>query len=210
MSGAKFSNADTGDKHADPYTVKNLEETSLKEKVEGLISFVEKSQFAMMTTRQGESGLLVSRAMALAGKEDGLDLIFHTNTESGKTDDLASDPKINISFLNSSGEWASISGNASVITDRAVVKKHYSKALKAWLGDLGDGTHNGGPDDPRIGVIRVNTVTATYCVTDKNAISRSAEIAKGAITGSTPDINKLRLLSEEEISTYEQSVKLVT
>ncbi|CAL3965563.1 unnamed protein product, partial [Diplocarpon coronariae] len=37
----------------------------------------------------------------------GIDLIFHTNTESGKTNDIDSDAHINISFLNSSGEWAS-------------------------------------------------------------------------------------------------------
>ena len=77
---------------------------------------------------------------------EGIDLIFHTNTESGKTDDLASDSKINIAFLNSSGEWASISGKAEIITNREMVKKHYSRALKAWLGDLGDGLHDGGPD----------------------------------------------------------------
>lgn len=34
----------------------------------------------------------------------GVDLLLHTNIESGKTDDLQSDPKINITFLNSTGE----------------------------------------------------------------------------------------------------------
>merc|ERR1711939_898601 len=66
-----------------------------------------------------------------------IDLIFHTNTESGKTNDIDSDSHINISFLNSSGEWASVSGKASIVTDRDTVKKYYSPALKAWLGDLG-------------------------------------------------------------------------
>jgi hypothetical protein len=51
MSG--FSNTDTGSKNADPYTQKNKDEPSLKEKVEDLLA---------------DSDLLASRAMALAAK----------------------------------------------------------------------------------------------------------------------------------------------
>ena len=45
----------------------------------------------MMTTRDASSGKLVSRCMAVAAKESGgIDLLFHTNTESHKTDEIAS------------------------------------------------------------------------------------------------------------------------
>ncbi|KAI9847615.1 MAG: BLI-3 blue-light-inducible Bli-3 protein [Sclerophora amabilis] len=204
MSGSNFSNAETGGKPADPYKAKNIDEASLKEKVEDLVSFVEACKFGMMTTRQGESGLLVSRCMALAGKEGGgVDLLFHTNTESGKTDDLTSDPNINIAFLNGSGEWASLSGKSEVITDRSMVKKYYSVALKAWIGDLGDGTHDGGPDDPRIAVIKVTAVTATYAISRRGAIGRGVEMAKGVVTGEAPSVNKLREISTEELETCE-------
>lgn len=47
---------------------KNLQEPELKEKIGDLVAFIEKCKFCMMTTRIGESGLLVSRCMALAGK----------------------------------------------------------------------------------------------------------------------------------------------
>ncbi|KAI9892050.1 MAG: BLI-3 blue-light-inducible Bli-3 protein [Vezdaea aestivalis] len=210
MSGATFSNADTGPKTAEPYKPKAIDEVTLKEKVDDLVAFMEKSKFGMMTTRQGASGLLVSRCMALAGKEDGIDLIFHTNTESGKTDDLTSDSHVNIAFLNPAGEWASVSGQASILTDRETVKKHYSKELKAWLGDLGDGKHNGGPDDPRIGVIQVRTVTATYSLATGTSVGRSIEMAKGVVTGSVPDVSKLREISSEEVETWRQSAKMVT
>jgi len=66
MSG--FSNADTGSKNADPYTQKNLEEPSLKEKVEDLLNFVDKTKFCLLTTQVADSDLLASRAMALAAK----------------------------------------------------------------------------------------------------------------------------------------------
>jgi len=63
-----FSNTDTGNKAADPYKEKNLENPSLKDKVEDLITFMDKCKFCMMTTRIESSGLLVSRCMALAAK----------------------------------------------------------------------------------------------------------------------------------------------
>lgn len=139
----------------------------------------------------------------------GVDLIFHTNTESGKTDDIASDQHVNIAFLNNSGEWASVSGTASVITDRSVVKKYYSTAVKAWLGDLGDGTHNGGPEDPRVGIIRVQAKSATYSISRKNALKKAVEVAQGTVTGSVPSINKIRELSEKDIMTWRASNEMV-
>ena len=102
-----------------------------------------------------------------------------------------------------------MSGTPSIITDREVVKKYYSPALKAWLGDLGDGKHDGGPDDPRIGIIRVTTKTATYAVVRKNVVGRAAEIAQGIVTGKTPSVNKLREISEQEVATWRSSRKMV-
>ena len=67
-SGMSFSNADTGNKPADPYKAKNIDEPQLKENIEDLVSFIEACKFGMMTTRIASSGLLVSRCMALAGK----------------------------------------------------------------------------------------------------------------------------------------------
>ncbi|KAF6835116.1 protein bli-3 [Colletotrichum musicola] len=199
-----FSNTSTGDKPADPYKATNKQtDISLKDKVEDLVNFANKSKFGMMTTRDAKSGALVSRCMALAATENGgIDLLFHTNTESHKTDEIDSDPHINIAFYNSSGDWASISGLSSVITDRALVKKHYSSALKAWLGDLGDGKHDGSEKDPRIGVIRVKTVSATYAISNSNVLGRVAQVAEGIVTGSPAQVNKLREISSQEVEQY--------
>ncbi|KAF1361750.1 hypothetical protein EJ07DRAFT_109743 [Lizonia empirigonia] len=200
---SSFSNTDTGSKNADPYTQKNKDEVSLKEKVEDLFTFIDKTKFCLFTTHAGDSDLLASRAMALAAKEgNGFDLLFHTNTESGKTDDLKEDSSVNIGFINPSGEWASISGHASIETNRDVVRKHYSPALKAWIGDLGDGKHDGGPEDPRIGVIRVKAKTAQYAVSRRTAVGGLVELAKGIATGEAPSVNKLRHLDESEISQW--------
>ncbi|KAF1809361.1 hypothetical protein P152DRAFT_452043 [Eremomyces bilateralis CBS 781.70] len=197
------SNTTTGNKLSDPYTAKNVDEPDLKTKVEDLAAFVESHMFCMMTTHVPNSPLLASRCMAVAGKEsNGLDLIFHANSESGKTDDLHSDCDVNLGFVTPIGEWASIAGKATIETDREEIKRYYSEGLRAWLGDLGDGVRDGGPDDPRICLIRVKTVTAQYCVTKKGIIASAIEIAKSVAQGSVPNINKIRHISEEEANQW--------
>jgi len=203
MSAQQFSNASTGDKPADPYKEANKDDVPVPEKIEDLNSFITKCKFGMMVTRDSKTGHLISRCMALAAQETGgIDLLFYTNTESGKTDELAADPHVNMSFLNSTGEWASISGTASIITERSLVKQHYSSTLKAWMGDLGDGVHNGGPEDPRIGIIRVKMHTATYAFTSKGAVGRAVEVVQGEITGKPASVNKLREISDAEVQQW--------
>ncbi|KAF4466028.1 blue-light-inducible Bli-3 [Fusarium albosuccineum] len=201
-----FSNTSTGDAPADPYKKANLDDIPLQTKIEDLADFINKCKFGMMTTRGSASGNLVSRCMAVAATEaGGIDLLFHTNTESGKTDDLAADPHVNVSFVNASGEWASIAGTASVDTDRGLVSKHYTPTLKAWLGDLGDGVHDGSENDPRIGVIRVKTVSSTYSLVAKNIFSRAADVASSAVTGKPASPNSLREISEGDVRSWRAS-----
>ena len=77
--------------------------------------------------------------------------------------------------------------------------KYYNPALKAWLGDLGDGKHDGGPDDPRICAIKVNTITAQYALSKRTAVGGFVEFAKGVATGEAPSVNKLRYIDEDEV-----------
>lgn len=200
-----FSNTDA--KHADPYKEANLDtDVPVDQKILDLSEFMKNCKFSLMTTRDAKSGNLVSRCMALAGQElGGIDLLFHTNTESGKTDDLATDSHINIGFLNNSGEWASVSGVANIVTDRSLVKKYYASHLKAWMGDLGDGKHDGGPEDPRIGIIRVKMTTAHYSISKKNYVAQMAEVAQGTITGKPASVNRLREISEEEVKKWRET-----
>jgi hypothetical protein len=65
---SEFSNANTGNQPADPYKAKNLDSPSLKEKVEELGTFIDKTKFCMLTTQTAGSDLLASRAMSLAAK----------------------------------------------------------------------------------------------------------------------------------------------
>ncbi|KAF3315276.1 hypothetical protein TWF173_003823 [Orbilia oligospora] len=224
----------SNDKPTDPYKEKNLDtETSVEGKVNGLIEFITKCKLGMMTTRDAASGMLVSRCMAIVGTENGIDLVFHTNTATGKSDELNNDPHVNISFLRDSvsiissighlwssysgraadftgQDWASISGIAQVIQDTEEVKKHYSSTLKAWVGDLGDGVHDGSVKDPRLGVIKVRALTATYAIAHAASITRTLEVAKGTVTGNVASVNTLREITLKDIELWRRSKELVT
>lgn len=85
------------------------------------------------------------------------------------------------------------------MTDRSLVKKHYSPHLKSWLGDLGDGVHDGGDTDPRLGIIRVRMKTAHYSISHKGVLGHMAQLAQGVVTGKPGAVNKLREVSEAEV-----------
>lgn len=91
---------------------------------------------------------------------------------------------------------------ATIETDREKVKKYYNPSLKAWLGDLGDKVHDGGPNDPRIGIIKVKAITASYALSKGSVVTRGIEIAKGAVLGTTAHVNKLREISRAELEQY--------
>jgi hypothetical protein len=90
-----------------------------------------------------------------------------------------------------------------VLTDRDIVQKYYSPGLKAWIGDLEDGKHDGGPNDPRIGLIKIKATTAQYAVSHGTVIGSVIEFAKGVATGEAPKVNKLRHITEQELQQCE-------
>ena len=106
-----------------------------------------------------------------------------------------------MSFLDpASGSWASISGTASIIADKDVIKKYYSPHLKLWLGDLGDGVHDGGPNDPRIGVIKLEAKFVIYSLSRRGVVGHAVETVKSAVKGEVPVVNSIRELSTEELA----------
>lgn len=109
--------------------------------------------------------------------------------------------EVNMSFLDPiSGAWASISGTAHLISSPEIVEKYYSPTLKAWLGDMGDGVHDGGPNDPRIGVIRLEAKIATHVLARRGIMGRAVDEVKGAVKGDVPSINSIREMSQGELA----------
>ena len=94
--------------------------------------------------------------MAIA-KRSGPDFLFLANANSQKFIDIETNKVTNLYFQNSSNQdWISVTGE-TVVSDNEDprIKEIYTKFISAWFGDLGDGKHDGGPEDPRMKLIEV-------------------------------------------------------
>lgn len=93
--------------------------------------------------------------MAIA-KRTGPDFLFLANGNSQKFQDLQTSKETALSFQDSKQNWVSVTGEATTTSnDDPRIKEIWSKPIRAWFGDLGDGVHTGGPEDPRMTLIEV-------------------------------------------------------
>jgi general stress protein 26 len=163
--------------------------------LEKFYSLIEDIKIAMLTTRRAD-GHLRSRAMANQKKASGADLWFVTAAGSGKLDDIAQDPHVNLSyFKDSSTEWISVSGIAEISHDRQKIYELYEPDWKLWFGEEGDPRH-GTKDDPRFVLIGVKIHAAEFLEVNKPKPVVLYEMVKGWVTGKEPEIGEMHHLKE--------------
>ena len=135
------------------------------------------------------------------GKRSGLDILFLANAHSKKFSDLEQNKEVQITFQDSkTQDWISISGTATTISNTDPrIKDIWSHGAKAWFGDLGDGKHDGGPEDPRMTLIEVKAKYATYYLTQVGLLGYVKEVGTAALTGKVADTGVLRELNEQDI-----------
>jgi general stress protein 26 len=183
----------------DKAVAKNTDDAvSTEKKLDDLYDLIDGIEIAMLTTRRAD-GQLVSRPMQTQERETGLDLWFMTNIETHKLDDLMADPHVNLAYYRDrSREWVSVSGLATVSTDRDLIRELYKPDWKAWLGDEG-GDRDGSADDPRIALILVDAESVTYMKVTKPKPVVLFEVARAMLTGSPPKVGSIRTVTEREL-----------
>lgn len=140
----------------------------------------------------------VGRSMHVA-KREGPDLLFLANQHSRKFQDLAKNNEVQFTFAEPAGDWVSIAGTATTSNSDPRIKEIYSKPLAAWFGDLGDGKHDGGPEDPRLAIIEVKSKYATYYKKEVGTLGFAKEIGMATLTGKVAKTGVLRELSEQDL-----------
>jgi general stress protein 26 len=163
--------------------------------IEKFYRMIEDIEIAMMTTRRSD-GHLRSRAMATQKRAAGADLWFVTSDGTAKLQDLAQDPHVNLTFYReSSKEWISVSGTATISHDRQMIHELYASDWKVWFADEGDPRH-GTPDDPRMVLIGVQVHAAELLEVNKPKPVVIYEFIKGWLTGKEPDLGEMHELHE--------------
>lgn len=72
--------------------------------------------------------------------------------------------------------------------------------VAGYFGDLGDGIHKGDVNDPRVSAIQVTPEEIHYWYSTSGAVSRTAQVAVGAVTGKTAAPGELRTITQAEVS----------
>ena len=165
----------------------------MENELEKFYAAIESIDTAMMTTRRSD-GHLRSRAMANQKRAAGADLWFVTAEGSDKLGDLDHDPHLNLAYYrDSSKEWISVSGMATLSRDRDQIRELYAPDWKMWFAEEGDPRH-GTADDPRMVLIGVTMHAAEFLEVDKPKPVVLFELVKGWITRTEPDIGKMHEL----------------
>jgi len=161
--------------------------------LEKLYDLIEEIEIAMMTTRRPD-GHLESRAMANQKRAAGADLWFVSPEGTAKLRDLEADPHINLAYYNdSTREWISVSGLATLSRDREKIRELYAPDWKMWFPNDGDPRH-GTADDPRFVLIGVTVHAAVFLEVDKPKPVVLFEMVKGWVTGEEPKIGEMHTI----------------
>jgi len=158
--------------------------------IDKLFEHIDAIEIAMMTTRRPD-GHLWSRAMATQKRAAGADLWFVTLEGSGKLDEIAFDPHVNLSYYKDrTREWVSVSGFATISRDRDTIRELWAPDWQAWF-PKGEDPRHGTADDPRMVLIGVNVYAAVFLEVSKPQPIVLFELAKGWLTGSTPELGEM-------------------
>ena len=163
--------------------------------LERFYELIDGLEAAMLTTRRAD-GHLQSRPMATQKRAAGADVWFVTTAGTTKLDDIARDPHVNLAYYkDGTAEWASVSGIATISTDRAKIRELYAEDWRLWFPDEGDARH-GTPDDPRMVLIGIAVHAAVFLEVNKPKPVFLFEAVKGWLTGTEPELGTTHVLEE--------------
>lgn len=152
----------------------NIQENS-NESVQKLGELIRDIKFAMFTTLDLD-GSLHSRPMATQQIEFDGDLWFFSGRASSKIRSIEKDQHVNVAFSSpNDNRYVSVSGRASIVTDRAKMEELWNPMYKMWFQD--------GLEDPDLTLVRVRVESAEYWDSPSKMIVRLVGFAKAMIGG---------------------------
>jgi general stress protein 26 len=147
-----------------------------------LSAMIEAIDFGMLTTEDKE-GHLRSRPMSTQAAKDGT-LYFFTDHDAPKVAEIAEDARVNVSYADPSTQtYVSVSGRASVSKDTAKIREVWNEDARKWFP--------GGPDDGKIGLIKVKIEEAEYWDVNTKAMQSIGGSKDAATTQMMTDHKKL-------------------
>lgn len=143
-----------------------------------LLELVKDFDTAMLATRTGDD-VVRGRPMGLADVQDDGLLWFCSDIQSPKVEEIQTHPEVGV-FFQGKMKFASVSGKAKVVRDRALIDKMWKADWKVWFPE--------GKDDPRICLIAVDPTEGEYWDNQgAQGIKYVGRAVKALITGERPE-----------------------
>ncbi|WP_139977313.1 pyridoxamine 5'-phosphate oxidase family protein [Nocardioides litoris] len=145
------------------------------EGVRKVAELVDAARICMLTTMTAD-GRHVSRPMALQDVEFDGDLWFFAYADSDKAHQVQANPQVNVAFSDDKHQaWTSVSGTASLVTDRAKMEELWAAPLEVWFPD--------GLDTDGITLVKVHAETAEWWEASGSRAKRLVGAVRAAVTG---------------------------
>jgi general stress protein 26 len=152
-------------------------EVSEDEKREHVRKLVAGFDTAMLVTTALGGGLH-ARPLAIADKRPDGTLYFSTALESEKVRELEHDSNVNV-VLQDGRRFVSLTGQAHVVRDRALIHELWSPSWKVWFPQ--------GENDPSLCVLVVEPVEASYWdAAGATGLKYLFEMARAYVTNTRP------------------------
>jgi general stress protein 26 len=140
----------------------------------------EKSDTCYFCTKITTGEPLRTRPMAVRKVDEAGTFWFLSANDSHKNAEITTDKQVQLLFQGSEhSDFLSIYGDASISTDKELIKDLWNPLLKTWFTE--------GEDDLRITVIRIDTRQGYYWDNKHGNTVAFAKMAVGAVLGKTLD-----------------------
>ena len=156
--------------------------------LEKLREMIKDIDFCMLTTID-EEGDPHSRPMSSNGDIDpNGDLWFFTQASSHKVNEVASQPKVNVSFADPDNQrYVSVTGVAQLVRDQEKIDELWRPEFKMWFPK--------GKDDPEVALLCVSLEKGEYWDSPSSTIGYALSFVSSLITGKKPDLGENQKVS---------------
>jgi general stress protein 26 len=149
------------------------------ENVDHVWDMMEKIGFCMLSTLDGNS--IRARPMAAHVERDENRILFLTDKESHKEEEIEAHPDVGLAFADAGKHnYVAVTGRAAISNDREKIREIFNVPAKAWWDS---------PDDPAIRLLIVTPKDAQYW-DSPGKLRAYIKMAAAAVSSARPEMGE--------------------
>ena len=157
----------------------NNQNLSAQDAIDKLKELIKSESICFFCTQLTQQPI-TTRPMSTQKVDEEGNIWFMSSIKSSKNAEIEMNNSVQLFYANPSDyEFLTVSGSASITTDREKIYEMWTPFAKAWFQD--------GKDDVDISLIKVTPESAYYWDTKNNKMISMIQMLASIVTGSAPD-----------------------